>query len=95
MDSDKKRTKKYLMRIPPLLAISQIEEYQIPSPQKEVLIASCVKMLNTFPAIEWLKEEHGICMSQWQFGDRLQEGLRKFYETHTMLGRDFVSYLED
>lgn len=94
MDSDRKLTKKYLMRIPPLLAISQIEEYQIPSPQKEVLIASCVKMLNTFPAIEWLQKEHGISMSQWQFGDRLQEGLRKFHETHTLLGRDFCSYLD-
>lgn len=94
MDSDKKVAKKYLMRIPPLLALSQIEEYQIPSPQKEVLIASCVKMLPTFTAIEWLKKEHGICMSQWQYGDRLQEGLIKFHETHTLLGRDFVSYLE-
>lgn len=90
MDCDKKLAKKYLMRIPPLLAISQIEEYQIPSPQKEVLIASCVKMLKTFQAIEWIQKEYGISMSQWQFGDRLQEGLRKFYETHILLGRDFI-----
>lgn len=90
MESDKKIAKKYLMRIPPLRAISQIEEYQIPSPLKEVLIASCVKLLSTFKAIEWLKEEHGICMSQWQYGDRLQEGLRKFYETHIFMGRDFI-----
>lgn len=94
MDSDRNLTKKYLMKIPPLLAISQIEEYQIPSPQKEVLIAACVKMLSTFEALDWLRREHGICISQWQFGDRLQEGLRKFHETHTMLGRDFISYLE-
>lgn len=90
MDSDKKLAKKYLTRIPPLLAISQIEEYQIPSPQKEVLIASCVKMLPTFQAIEWLQREHAISMSQWQFGDRLQEGLRKFHDTHIILGRDFI-----
>lgn len=90
MDSDNRVAKKYLMRIPPVLALSQIEEYQIPSPQKEVLIAACVKMLNTFPAIEWLKREHGICMSQWQFGDRLQEGLRKFYDTHILMNRDFI-----
>lgn len=94
MDSDNKKTKKYLTRVSPLLALSQIEEYQIPSPQKEVLIAACVKMLPTFKAIDWLQEEYGICLSQWQFGDRLQEGLRKFYETHTLLGRDFVTYLE-
>lgn len=94
MDSDKKRTKKYLMSAPPLLVLSQIEEYKIPSPQKEVLIAACVEMLDTFKALDWLKEKHGICITQWQYGDRLQEGLRKFYETHMMLGRDFVSYLD-
>lgn len=93
MKPTNKTTKLYLKHLPPVLVHQLMAEYRIPSPYKEVLIVTCVDKLDRYPAIAKLKQEYDIHISFWQFGDRLRDALDIFYQTHTMLKRDFSSEL--
>lgn len=93
MKQSNKLAKLYLSHLPPLRVHQLLGEYRIPSPYKEVIIATCVHKLDRIPAMAFIAEEYGIHISFWQFGDRLRDGLTMFAETHKMLKRDFSSEL--
>ena len=93
MKQSNKLAKLYLMHLPPIRVLELLGEYKIPSPHKEVIIATCVEKLDRYPAMEWLAKEHDINISFWQFGDRLRDGLTMFADTHKMLKRDYSSEL--
>ena len=51
MSIETSSTKFYLRELAPLEAIHKIESFRIPSPYKEILIASCVEQLDAYPAM--------------------------------------------
>lgn len=89
MKQSNKVAKIYLMHLPPVRVLELLEEYKIPTPYKEVIIATCIEKLQRYPAIVWISKEYGINISFWQFGDRLRDGLDLFAQTHKMMKRDF------
>lgn len=93
MKESSRATKLYIKHLPPILALKLIEDYKIPTPFKEVLIATCVENKGGFKGVEYLSEKYGINISYWQFVKYLSKGLEMFYKTHTYLGKDYSEYL--
>lgn len=93
MKESSRATKLYIKHLPPILATKLIDEYKIPTPFKEVLIAACVENKGGFKGVEYLSKQYGINISYWQFVNYLAIGLDKFYKTHTYLGKDYSEYL--
>lgn len=95
MKTTNKKTKDYITKLPPLIVHNLLDEYMLPSPMKEIILAACVQQLDVYQSIEWLGRKHKIFVSRWQFSRKLGEGLEKFYNTHTFLGRDLQTFLQD
>lgn len=95
MKTINKKTKDYLSKCPPLIVHKMLDEYMLPSPMKEILLAACVQNLDVYQSIDWLASKHKIFLSRWQFSRKLGEGLEKFYNTHTFLGRDLQTFLQE
>lgn len=94
MKDTRRATKIYLKHLPPLLAIKLIDQYKIPSPEREVLISACVDHKGGFAGVENLKKKYDVHISYWAFVDNLARGLDKFYDTHVYLGKDYSQYLQ-
>lgn len=78
MSIETSSTKFYLRDLAPQEALDKIEAFKIPSPYKEILIASCVEELDAFPAIDYLEEKYNIVMSYWTYVRSLKKALIKF-----------------
>lgn len=94
MKDTRRATKIYIKHLPPLMAIDLVDEYQIPSPEREVLISACVVGKGGFAGVDYLKEKYDIHISYWQFVSRLSRALDLFYETHVYKGKDYSRYLQ-
>lgn len=94
MKDTRRATKIYLKHLPVPLAKHLVEEYEIPSPEKEVLLSACVAHKGGFAGVEHLKKTYGINISYWQFVSYLARGLDRFYATHLYKGKDYTSYLQ-
>lgn len=93
MKDTRRATKIYLKHLPPLLATKLINDYQIPSPEREVLLSACVARKGGFAGVENLQKEYGINISYWKFVSCLSNGLDMFYNTHLYKGNDYSQYL--
>lgn len=94
MKDTRRATKIYLKHLPPLLAADLIDEYKIPSPQREVLISACIMGKGGFEGVAYLKEKYSIYISYWQFVRILSRGLDMFYNTHVYKGKDYAKFLQ-
>lgn len=90
-----KKTKEYLIKCPPLIVHKMLDEYMLSSPIKEIIVAACIHGLDVYRSLDWLARKHQIHISRWQFSRKLGEGLEKFYNTHTFLGRDLQTFLQE
>ena len=81
MGIEARSTKIYLRDLPPLQVYDLLDEYKIPTPYKEVLIASCANRLDAYPAIDYIEENFGIHLSYWNYVKLLKESLIMFYKT--------------
>lgn len=81
MNIENKATKLYLKELAPVQALKLINEYKIPTPYKEVLIACCVLRLDAFRALDYLEEEK-IYMSYFTYIRRLKTALTMFRKSH-------------
>lgn len=81
MSIETSATKLYLRELPPLQVYDLLEEYRIPTPYKEVLIASCACRLDAFPAIDYIEETFDLNISYWHYVKLLKEALIMFRET--------------
>ena len=94
MKDTRRATKIYIKHLPPVISIDLIDEYKIPSPEREVLISACVLGKGGFAGVEYLKEKYDIHISYWQFVSRLAHALDMFYSTHVYKGKDYSRYLQ-
>lgn len=85
MSIETSATKLYLRQLPPLQVQDLLEEYKIPSPYKEVLIACCANRLDAFPAISYLEETYELHISYWHYVKLLKDALVMFHETTSYL----------
>lgn len=83
MNIENRATKLYLKELAPWYALKLFDEYKIPSPYKEVLIACCVERLDAFRALDYL-EEHKIYMSYFTYIRRLKTALTMFRKSHIL-----------
>ena len=87
MSIETRSTKVFIKDMAPKEALDLFDSLQLPTPFKEILIASCVQKLDAFPAIDYLEENYHIHISYWNYVKRLKESLimfRKAYKYHTM-----------
>lgn len=82
MNEDNRATKIFLKSLAPNEALKLFEEYNIPSPYKEVLITVCINRKEGFAGIDFLEENFKISLGYWTFGRRLKEGLEIFRKSH-------------
>jgi len=85
MSIETRAVKEFLRSKPPLQVHDLLEEYKIPSPYKEVLIACCACRLDAFPAISYLEEKYNLNISYWHYVKLLKEALTMFHETTSYL----------
>lgn len=78
MSIETSSTKFYLRELAPLEAIHKIESFRIPSPYKEILIASCVEQLDAYPAMDYLEEKYNMHINYWTYVRSLKKALLKF-----------------
>lgn len=81
MSIETSATKLYLRELPPLQVHDLLEEYKIPTPYKEVLIACCANRLDAYPAIDYIEETFNIHISYWNYVKILKEALIMFRRT--------------
>lgn len=62
-------------------AIQKIEEYKIPTPYREILIA-LVNRKEGYEALDYLAEKFSIHMGYWTYGRRLKESLQMFRKSN-------------
>lgn len=60
---------------------SKIEDYKIPTPYKEILIA-LVNRKEGYEALDYLAEKFSIHMGYWTYGRRLKESLQMFRKSN-------------
>lgn len=94
MKDTRRATKIYLKHLPVPLVKRLIEEYEIPTPEKQVLLSACVERKGGFAGVEYLRKTYGINISYWQFVSYLARGLDRFYTTHLYKGKDYTGYLQ-
>lgn len=81
----KSSTKKFLMDLPPKMARHYIEEFELPTPYREILIAICILRLKGYAIEAYLDKEHKIKMPLWTIRRNFKEALdmfRKSYEKY-------------
>lgn len=81
MSIETSATKLYLRELPPLQVHDLLEEYKIPTPYKEVLIACCANRLDAYPAIDYIEETFNLHISYWNYVKILKEALIMFRRT--------------
>lgn len=84
MNNRRRSTKVYLRNEPPNKVLKLLDDYNIASPYKEILIVSCVKQLKAFPAIDYLEEHFNIYISYWNYIKLLPKALDMFYKAHVL-----------
>lgn len=84
MNIEHKDTKKFLKGMPVFMAEELLDLYKIKSPYKEILIATCVKDLHQFEAMEWLNRTYNINISFRTFTRKHAIALERFRTAHTM-----------
>lgn len=80
-ESRKQGEKIHIKEMAPMTAIQKIEEYKIPTPYKEILIA-LVNRKEGYEALDYLAEKFSIHMGYWTYGRRLKESLQMFRKSN-------------
>lgn len=83
MNIENRATKLYLKELAPIQALRLIDEYRIPTPYKEVLIACCVEKLDAFSALDYLAKQD-IFIGYFTYIRRLKTALTMFRKSHTL-----------
>ena len=80
-ESRKQGDKNTHKEMAPMTAIQKIEDYKIPTPYKEILIA-LVNRKEGYEALDYLAEKFSIHMGYWTYGRRLKESLQMFRKSN-------------
>lgn len=94
MRTENRHAKKYIKLLPADLALKLFDNYQIPSPHKEILISVCVVRKSGYAGVEYISKTYQLNLGYWTFCDKLQEGLQMFHKAHHYYGRDYNSFIE-
>lgn len=71
MNPENRAIKIHIKEMAPMTAIQKIEDYKIPTPYKEILIA-LVNRKEGYEALDYLAEKFSIHMGYWTYGRRLK-----------------------
>lgn len=71
-------TKKFLMDLPPKMARHYIEDFELPTPYKEILIAICILRLKGYAIESYLDEEYKIKMPTYTIRRNFKKALAMF-----------------
>lgn len=85
MNLSHKATKEFIKSLPPKLARHYIEDFEIPTPFKEILIAVCIMRLRGFAITRYLQDEYNINIELWTVGRKLKEALEMFRKSYKEL----------
>lgn len=77
------KIRKEFKELAPNLAYEKLEKYRMASPYKEIIIATCIERLDTFSAIQFLKNKHNINLSYWTFVSKKQDALEMLHKCKT------------
>lgn len=80
-DPENRAIKIHIKEMAPMTAIQKIEDYKIPTPYKEILIA-LVNRKEGYEALDYLAEKFSIHMGYWTYGRRLKESLQMFRKSN-------------
>ena len=80
-ESRKQGDKNTHKEMAPMTAIQKIEDYKIPTPYREILIA-LVNRKEGYEALDYLAEKFSIHMGYWTYGRRLKESLQMFRKSN-------------
>lgn len=81
MNPENRAIKIHIKEMAPITAIQKIEDYKIPTPYKEILIA-LVNRKEGYEALDYLAEKFSIHMGYWTYGRRLKESLQMFRKSN-------------
>lgn len=90
MNIENRAIKVYIRELPPNMARFLIEQYGIPSPYKEILIAICVERKSQFATMEYLKTEYGIHMGFRTLSRNLRDALIMFRKARAVDPKDYL-----
>lgn len=82
MKIENRATKIYLKSLPPLTVKKLVNDYEIPSPYKEVLITICAEHISGFRALDHLAKKYNINIQYWTLLRYFKKGLEMFRESH-------------
>lgn len=83
MNVENRAIKVYLKSLAPNAVLKLLDDYNIPSPYREILITVCIHRKEGFAGIDFLSEEYDINLSYWTFVRRVKESLELFRKAHT------------
>jgi hypothetical protein len=83
MNIENRATKIFLKELPPVEVYRLLDEFKIPSPHKEVLIA-LINRKEGFEACDYLSETYHINLGYWTYGRRLKEALTMFRKSYIL-----------
>lgn len=81
MNPENRAIKIYIKNLAPMTAIQKIEDYKIPTPYREILIA-LVNRKEGYEALDYLAEKFSIHMGYWTYGRRLKASLQMFRKSN-------------
>lgn len=83
MNIENRATKIYLKSLPPLTVKKLVNQYEIPSPYKEILITICAEHISGFKALDHLEEKYNIRIEYWTLVRYFKIGLEMFRKSHS------------
>lgn len=77
MDVKQRVMKNWLKTLPPNQVLELLDEHNIPTPLREIIIVCCIENLDSFSAVDRLSEHYKVHISIWQYNRRLKDALSK------------------
>lgn len=80
MNIKSKEIRKEFKELAPKEAYERLNRYEMASPYREIVIATCIKRYDAFSSIKYLKEKHNINLSYWTFVSKKKDALEMLHK---------------